>query len=136
MRGHFKVGVDALALLRSTCSLVLGPLIAGIATTRALPAFAARAAPWCPALGVASTLVLVVGGVDVGSLLETDTRNVDAACGARLVDVGCYQPTRWRLLCVPAMPRAVARARAERDREVEPQPEPPEASPPAICECA
>lgn len=71
---------DALALLRSTASLVLAPLVAGVAAARMQPAFAARAAPWCPVVGVAATLTLVVGGAAACSPLLT----MGAGAGAGL----------------------------------------------------
>ena len=56
------VAVDAAAVLRSTASIVLLPLLAGVAAGRVCPGAAARVAPACPALGILATLLLVTGG--------------------------------------------------------------------------
>ena len=56
------VAVDAAAVLRSTASIVLLPLLAGVAAARVCPGAAARVAPACPALGILATLLLVTGG--------------------------------------------------------------------------
>ena len=55
------VAVDAAAVLRSTASIVLLPLLAGVAAGRVCPAAAARVAPACPSLGILATLLLVTG---------------------------------------------------------------------------
>ena len=49
-------------MLRSVASLVLGPLAAGLGLGVCAPRLVARAAPLCPAAGVAATLLLVAGG--------------------------------------------------------------------------
>eukprot|EP00908_Phaeocystis_cordata_P004154 Transcript_14542.p1 GENE.Transcript_14542~~Transcript_14542.p1 ORF type:complete len:444 (-),score=39.66 Transcript_14542:853-2163(-) len=56
------VAVDAVAVLRSTASIVLLPLLSGVAAARLLPSTAARAAPACPSVGILATLLLVTGG--------------------------------------------------------------------------
>ena len=56
------VAVDAAAVLRSTASIVLLPLLAGVAAGRVCPGAASRVAPACPALGILATLLLVTGG--------------------------------------------------------------------------
>ena len=56
------VAVDAAAVLRSTASMVLLPLLSGVVAGRAFPRVAARVAPACPSLGVLATLLLVTGG--------------------------------------------------------------------------
>lgn len=49
-------------MLRSTASIVLLPLLSGVAAARLLPSAAARAAPACPSVGILATLLLVTGG--------------------------------------------------------------------------
>ena len=49
-------------MLRSTASIVLLPLLSGVAAARLLPRAAARAAPACPSVGILATLLLVTGG--------------------------------------------------------------------------
>ena len=41
-------------MLRSTASIVLLPLLSGVAAARLLPSTAARAAPACPSVGIRS----------------------------------------------------------------------------------
>ena len=88
------VAVDAAAVLRSTASIVLLPLLAGVAAGRVCPAAAARVAPACPALGILATLLLVTGGAANSSA---------ALCGGAAA---------WRLhagaLLLPGLAGAVA----------------------------
>jgi BASS family bile acid:Na+ symporter len=57
-----SVPVDALRVLRSTATLVLAPLLGGLAFVSACPRAAAAIAPACPAAAVVATLSLVAGG--------------------------------------------------------------------------
>lgn len=54
--------VDSLAVLWSTASFVLAPLLSGLLVGRYLPGLASCLAPFCPAVGVVATLLLVAGG--------------------------------------------------------------------------
>ena len=56
------VSVNAPALLTSTASLALAPLGAGLALATLAPGRAALLTPYCPAVGILSTLLLVAGG--------------------------------------------------------------------------
>ena len=56
------ITINALALLRSTSSLVLAPLAAGVAFAHLAPRRAERLAPYSPSVGIFATLLLVVGG--------------------------------------------------------------------------
>ena len=67
--GGVSIPVDATGVLRSVASLVLVPLLFGVAMGLRLPALVARVAPLCPAVGVLSTLVLVAGGASSSASL-------------------------------------------------------------------
>jgi len=57
------VAMDGISVLRSTASLVLVPLLVGLALGRGLPATAQRfLLPCLPAVGVGATMLLVAGG--------------------------------------------------------------------------
>ncbi|KAL1496415.1 hypothetical protein AB1Y20_016370 [Prymnesium parvum] len=56
------IEVHALPLLRSTATLVLAPLLLGLAVAGLAPEAAASARRYSAAVGIASTLALVVGG--------------------------------------------------------------------------
>ena len=57
-----SVDADPAGVLRSIASLVLLPLLAGSALSRAIPETVRRASPFLPTLGMLATLVLVAGG--------------------------------------------------------------------------
>jgi len=63
--------VDGIGVLRSVMSLVLVPLVSGLVMSRFLPKITNIIKPFCPAIGVFATLLLVAGGAanSAGSLL-------------------------------------------------------------------
>lgn len=70
---HLFVGsvvpMDTLGILRTTVSIVLAPLFTGLFLGRFFPNVAARLVPWCPAVGVLATLLLVTGGAANSAVL-------------------------------------------------------------------
>ena len=77
--------VDSLGVLRSVASLVLGPLAAGLGLGVCAPRLVARAAPLCPAAGVAATLLLVAGGAANSAALLLGARSAWRAHAAAVV---------------------------------------------------
>ncbi len=93
--GH-SVETKALEVLLSVVQLSLIPLLMGLGLGRLAPRLVSRVVPYCPALGVLATLVLVAGGAAnsaaVAVSAATETASGINVSIARAVTASCALP--------------------------------------------
>jgi len=75
------VAVDFISVLQSVANLVLLPLLGGLGAGRLAPRLVQRIGPFCPMIGVLSTMILVAGSAANSAFsLGMDTASIIGSC--------------------------------------------------------
>lgn len=82
-----SVAVNTLQVLLSVVQLTLLPLSTGLCLGYAVPRFVSRIVPYCPAMGVLATLVLVAGGA-ANSIVSSASTTSSVGLTIRIVRAG------------------------------------------------